>query len=86
MNHGEGGVMSEPVVAAGQPAVLDLEAGTWWWCACGKSANQPWCDGSHKGSGFSPVKLELEEGRKVALCQCKKTGNKPFCDGSHSSL
>ncbi len=78
--------MSDPNVASAQPAVLELEAGTYWWCSCGESSKQPWCDGSHKGSEFTPFKLELEEARKVALCQCKATGKTPFCDGSHNSM
>jgi CDGSH-type Zn-finger protein len=68
------------------PYVMELEEGRHWWCACGKSKNQPFCDGSHKGSGFSPVKLELSEKKKVALCGCKHTGNPPFCDGTHKKL
>lgn len=76
----------EPVVAEKRPAVMELEAGTYWWCACGKSANQPFCDGSHKGTNFSPQKVVLEEGRRVALCQCKFSANKPFCDGTHKDI
>ena len=78
--------MSEPKIAARLPAVLELEQGTYWWCACGHSQNQPFCDGSHKGTGFEPMKLELAEGRRIALCQCKHTGNSPMCDGAHSTL
>lgn len=78
--------MSEPVIAAKLPAVLELEGGTYFWCACGRSQNQPFCDGSHAGTGFTPIKLEIEESRRVALCQCKHTGNSPLCDGSHKDL
>lgn len=78
--------MSQPEIPAKVPAVLDLEAGTYYWCSCGKSKNQPFCDGAHKGSGFAPLKLEIEEKKKVALCQCKHSGNNPFCDGSHKNL
>ena len=78
--------MSEPVIAAKVPAVLELEKGTYYWCACGRSQNQPFCDGSHAGTGFEPVKYELEEDRRVALCQCKHTGNSPLCDGQHKDL
>lgn len=78
--------MSQPEIPAKVPAVLDLEAGTYYWCSCGKSKNQPFCDGSHKGTDFVPLKLEIEEKKKVALCQCKHSGNNPFCDGSHKKL
>ena len=78
--------MAEPVIAARTPAVVELEAGEYWWCQCGRSQNQPFCDGSHKGSEFSPVKFEIEETKKVALCRCKHTGNQPFCDGTHKRL
>ena len=78
--------MSDPKVAAEVPAVLELDAGTYHWCACGLSQNQPYCDGSHAGTDFSPVKLELPEGKRVALCQCKHTDNPPLCDGSHARL
>lgn len=78
--------MSQPEIPSKVPAVLDLEAGTYYWCSCGKSKNQPFCDGAHKGSDFVPLKLEIEEKKKVALCQCKHSGNNPFCDGTHKSL
>jgi CDGSH-type Zn-finger protein len=78
--------MSNPDIAQKSPYVLDLEAGTYWWCACGKSKTQPFCDGSHKGSDFSPVKLELTAKTKVALCGCKHSAKKPYCDGTHNKL
>jgi CDGSH-type Zn-finger protein len=78
--------MSEPTIAQKAPFAKELDAGTYWWCACGRSANQPFCDGSHKGTGFSPVKLELGEPAKVWLCGCKHSGNKPHCDGTHKRL
>ena len=78
--------MSEPMIAATKPAVRNLEAGTYYWCACGRSRKQPFCDGSHEGTGFMPRELVLDEPARVALCQCKRTGNPPFCDGSHKEL
>ena len=76
----------EPIPADTKPAVLKLDAGDHWWCACGRSANQPFCDGSHKGPGLGPRKVTLEATKTVALCNCKQTANPPFCDGSHSKL
>jgi CDGSH-type Zn-finger protein len=78
--------MGEPNIAAKQPKVLELEPGTYYWCACGKSATQPFCDDSHEGTEFEPRQLQITEKRKVALCQCKRTGNPPFCDGTHKKV
>ncbi len=78
--------MSESTIAVKEPAVLELEPGTYYWCSCGKSANQPFCDGSHQGSEFVPVTVEITEKKTVALCQCKRSANGAFCDGSHTAL
>jgi CDGSH iron-sulfur domain-containing protein 3 len=78
--------MSEPKVVDTKPIVLELEPGTYYWCACGHSSKQPFCDGSHKDTGFTPVKFEVAEKGKNALCQCKHTGTKPHCDGTHRNL
>ena len=78
--------MNQPVRAADSPFGVDVEEGkSYFWCACGKSSNQPFCDGSHKGSEFSPVKYTAEKSRKVFFCGCKQTGNQPLCDGSHNA-
>lgn len=78
--------MSEPKIADKKPAVLELEPGSYYWCACGHSAKQPFCDGAHKGTGFVPLKFEVAAPAKQALCLCKQTGTKPHCDGTHRNL
>ncbi len=78
--------MSQPTVAQKAPYVKDMQPGVHAWCACGLSKGQPFCDGSHKGTGFAPVKVELREPKKVAWCGCKHSKNAPFCDGSHAKL
>ncbi len=76
-----------PHIAQKAPYKVELEAGkTYFWCACGKSANQPFCDGSHKGSSFVPLKHTAEEAKTGWLCGCKHSANKPFCDGTHKAL
>jgi CDGSH-type Zn-finger protein len=78
--------MNEPVIAQEFPIVQEMAAGTYWWCACGRSKTQPFCDGSHKGTGLGPKKVEIAEAKTVAWCCCKHSKNAPFCDGSHSRL
>lgn len=79
--------MSEPVIAQKGPFPVEVEAGkTYFWCACGKSAKQPFCDGSHKGSGFAPIPYKAETSGEVWFCGCKHSGDKPFCDGTHENL
>ena len=79
--------MSDLVIAQKGPYAVEVEASkTYSWCSCGKSAKQPFCDGTHRGSEFTPVKFEATETKTVYLCGCKHTGNPPFCDGSHNKL
>ena len=76
-----------PKMAGKGPIAVEVEAGkTYWWCACGRSQNQPFCDGSHKGSGFQPVKIIAEKTERLWLCGCKQTRAAPRCDGSHKRL
>jgi CDGSH-type Zn-finger protein len=78
--------MAEPEIAKTTPYGMKLEPGRYWWCACGKSRKQPFCDGSHKGSEFTPLQVQIDEAKKVFLCGCKRSANSPFCDGSHNKL
>lgn len=76
-----------PVAAQKAPFGTDVTAGkTYWWCACGLSKKQPFCDGSHKGSGLSPVAWTAEKDGKAWFCGCKRTAKAPLCDGSHNRL
>lgn len=79
--------MEKGKVAGNVPKMIELEMGeTYAWCACGKSANQPWCNGAHQGSSFNPTVFTVEESKTAALCMCKQTSNPPYCDGSHMHL
>ena len=75
------------MIAARAPAKVALEAGKdYYFCTCGRSATQPFCNGSHKGMGFAPKKFTAEKSGDAYLCQCKYTGKAPFCDGTHKTL
>ena len=79
--------MTEPVIAQKSPYAVEVEAGeSYWWCACGKSKSQPFCDGSHQGSGFNPVEYPADKSATVYFCGCKHSGNGVLCDGSHQKL
>ena len=79
--------MTDPVIAQKSPYGVQVEAGkTYAWCACGRSQNQPFCDGSHKETGMTPVVFKAEESKEVWLCGCKQTKSQPGCDGSHNRL
>jgi CDGSH-type Zn-finger protein len=79
--------MSEPVIAQKAPIPVEVEAGkTYFWCACGRSQKQPFCDGSHAGTDITPVKYTADADRKAFFCACKHSGKAPLCDGTHSRL
>jgi CDGSH-type Zn-finger protein len=79
--------MTERVVAQKAPFPAEVEAGkTYYWCACGRSASQPFCDGSHKDTGFSPLAHTATKTGTLYFCGCKATGKEPLCDGSHARL
>lgn len=78
---------TDPHIAERAPAKVSVVAGkNYFWCACGKSAKQPFCDGSHKGTGIAPLKFVSEKDKDVFLCQCKYSDKKPYCDGTHNKL
>jgi len=78
---------SNVVIAKKGSFVVELEAGkNYFWCTCGRSEKQPFCDGSHKDTEFTPMKFTPEVTKKYGLCGCKHTQNAPFCDGGHNNL
>lgn len=79
--------MTEPAIPQKEPFAVDVEAGkSYWWCACGRSKRQPFCDGSHKDTAFTPVEYKADTSKKVFFCGCKRSGTKPICDGTHTKL
>ena len=77
----------QPAIGGRAPLPIQVTAGEeYWWCACGRSQNQPFCDGSHKDTGFTPVRYDAEESRTLWFCACKRTGAQPLCDGTHKTL
>lgn len=79
--------MSEAKIVQKAPIAVELENAVKYWCSCGESANQPYCDGTHKVKGeFTPVKFEIKDKQTVYLCGCKQTSRSPFCDGTHKKL
>ena len=79
--------MAEPIPAQKAPYAVKVEAGReYWWCACGRSKAQPFCDGSHKGTGLSPMQYTAPQSQELWFCGCKHSAAKPLCDGSHKRL
>ena len=78
--------MEEKKIAQKSPCVLEMEPGKYWFCTCGHSTNQPFCDGAHKVTTYTPLEVEITEKQKVAWCACKHSGKTTFCDGTHRTL
>ena len=76
----------EPICSKKGPYVIEEEPGKKAWCSCGRSENQPYCDGAHAGTDMRPVIVDIEEAKTVAWCGCRRTKSPPFCDGSHAHI
>jgi CDGSH-type Zn-finger protein len=76
----------KPEIAGLKSEKITMEPGTYWWCSCGRSQNQPFCDGAHSGTSFNPVKVEVEEKQMIAWCTCKHSQKGFRCDGAHRAL
>lgn len=79
--------MAAPTIARTKPYLVEVREGkTYFWCACGLSSKQPYCDGSHEATEFEPVRFTADKNEEVLLCACKRTASQPFCDGAHNRL
>jgi len=79
--------MSEALIASRMPFVVEVEKGrTYCWCACGRSRTQPYCDGSHQGTGIAPIEFTARYNERIWLCGCKRSRHAPRCDGAHNKL
>lgn len=78
--------MSEQEIPQKGPYIEECEPGTYYWCSCAKSSDQPFCDGSHKGTQYSPLPHEVTTTETLGWCGCKRTKTPPFCDGTHNRL
>ena len=78
--------MEEPIIVQKHSLKMEMEPGTYFWCACGRSKNQPFCDGSHQGTSFRPVKVKIETPQRVKWCMCRHSKEGPLCDNSHRQL
>jgi CDGSH-type Zn-finger protein len=80
-------IMTNAIIADNKPVAVELKQGEeYYFCTCGGSANQPFCDGTHQGTSFQPKAFTAEKDGVAYLCACKQSGNTPYCDGSHSKL